>query len=282
MRAVDRKGVALISAMGVLVVLGVLSSVFSAHMRLLSAYSAKDMQEFKAHYLAVAGVQDAISRLRADSPKTDSHSDSWWTGESPEMTPFGEGGYTLTIKDETALINVEKASPQMLSAMLGGDKEALAEVVKRRLSGRVFNVADLSGAGLSADALSRVMALGTTLGDGRVNINTANADVIAALSGMDADAAGLIVKFRNGADGIEGTADDRAFTRAKQLNKVRGLTAVRTAPAIPLIRTNSNIFRVESVGSVFKGPRLVSNKKITAVMRRDGNGKVSIISWESS
>ena len=282
MRATSRKGVAMLSALGVLVILGLISSVFSAHMRLQSAYSFKDAQDFKAHYLAVAGVQDAISRLKSDSPQTDSFGDSWWTGESPEITPLGEGGYTLTIADEAARINVMKASPQMLGAILGGDKEALAAVVKHRSSGNGFNIKDLSGAVLSADALSRITTLGTTLGDGKVNINTANADVIAAFSGMDAEAAGLVVEFRKGADGMEGTDDDRVFVRAKHLAKVPGLTRVMTAPAIELIRTNSSIFRVESVGSVFKGTRLISNKKITVVLRRDNDRNVRIISWESS
>lgn len=272
----------MISALGVLVILGLLASVFSAHMRLQAAYSAKDVQEIKAHYLAVAGIQDAIARIKADLPKTDSYADEWWTGDSPEMTPLGEGGYTLTVTDESALLNVATASPQMLSVLLGGDKEATAAVADFRASQLPFVVDDLIGADLSADALSRVTALGTTVGDGKVNINTANADVIAALPGMDAGAAQLVVDYRKGPDGVGGTGDDRLFKRPKDIKSVPGLAAVRTAPAIPLIKAQTDIFRVESVGSVYKGTRLVANKRIAAVLSRDKNQEVGIISWEGS
>ena len=276
------KGVAMISALGVLVILGLLASVFSAHMRLQSAYSARDAQEFKAHYLAVAGIQDAIARIKADPQGVDSFADNWWTGEAPEMTPLGEGGYTLTITDESARINLVTASPQTLGALLGGDKEATAAVVEFRASKLPFVVEDLSAAELPADALSRAIALGTTLGNGKININTAGADVIAALPGMDADAAQLLVDYRRGPDGADGTEDDRIFAKPKNINKVRKLAPVRTAPALPLISTGSNIFRIESVGSIYKGTLLVANEKITAVLRRDKDHNVSIISWESS
>lgn len=282
LRAGTQKGVAMISALGVLLILGLLTGVFSAHMRLQSAYSAKDAQDFKAHYLAVAGVQDAIARLETDSAETDSYTDDWWMGEPVEMTPLGEGGYTLTITDESALINVATASAQTLSALLGGDKEATAAVVEFRASKPPFVVEDLASAGLPADALSRVIALGTTLGNGKVNINTVGADVIATLPGMDADAAQLLIDYRRGPDGIDGTGDDRIFARPRDIQKITGLAPVRTAPTIPLIKVRSNIFRVESVGSIYRGTRLVANEKITAVLSRDGNRNVTVISWESS
>ena len=57
--------------------------------------------------------------------------------------------------------------------------------------------------------------------------------------------------------------DDFVFAVPEDLAKVPGLTQLRTAPAIPLIKVNTNIFRIESVGSVQKGNRRISNKKIT-------------------
>ena len=198
------------------------------------------------------------------------------------MTPLGEGGYTLTITDESALINVATASAQTLSALLGGDKEATAAVVEFRASKLPFVVEDLVAANLPADALSRVTALGTTIGGGRININTAGAAVIAALPGMDAEAAQLLIDYRKGPDGIAGTSDDRVFTGAKDIQKIPGLTPLLTAPTIPLIKVKSSVFRVESVGSVYRKERLVANERITAVLRRDKNNDVTIISWESS
>jgi hypothetical protein len=48
------------------------------------------------------------------------------------------------------------------------------------------------------------------------------------------------------------------------------------------LKMNSSVFRVESVGSVYVGKRIVSNKKIVAVLHRDENGKINILSWENS
>jgi type II secretory pathway component PulK len=277
-----QQGVALLSALGVLVILGLLSHAFSAHMRLEFAYAMRDSQELKAHYLSVAGIQDAITRIRADTPSVDAYTDEWWRGASPEMTALGEGGFTLGVSDECARINVCDATTQMLDTLLGGEKESLATLLEFRSSTTLFAVEDLHGAGLGAVSLSRLLALGTTLGDGKININTANADVIAALPGMDAETAQLVVEFRAGTDGVEGTNDDFVFSKSEDLAKVPGLTPLRSAPAIPLIKVNTDLFRVESVGSVFKGKRILSNKKITAVVRRDETGKISIVSWENS
>ena len=282
MRATDQKGVAILAALGVLTILGIFSSVFLAHMKLEAAYAARDAQDLKVHYLAVAGVEDAIARLEADSPSVDSHSDAWWFGESPELTPLGEGGYTVTVTDESARINVLTASPQMLSAILGGANEEVAKAVNYRSSVRLFTVESLASAGLGADALSRVRTLGTTLGDGKVNINTANADVLAALPGMDTKAAQLVIEFRKGADGVEGTEDDFVFSAPRDLTKVPGFESAREASVKALVKTNSSFFRVEAVGKIYRGARVVGNKRIVAVLYREDNRNVSIRSWESS
>ncbi len=277
-----RKGVALLSALGVLVVLGLLSNVFSAHMRLEYAYANRNAQELKAYYLAVAGIQEGIARIEDDSPTIDAYVDAWWPGPSPKMTPLGEGGYRLSVADESARINVIKAAAQTLISIVGGDNAALAALDQYRTSNRLFSIEDLRGAGLAADPLSRLTALGTTYGDGKVNINTANADIIAALPGMDANAGQLVVEFRAGTDGIEGTHDDFVFAVPEDLTKVPGLTQLRSAPAIPLVKVNTNIFRIESVGSVKRGARTISNRKISAILHRDSDRKVSIMSWEDS
>jgi len=276
-----REGVALLTALGVLVILGLLGSVFLAHMRLEAAYAVRDAQQLQAHYLAMAGVQDAVSRLSLDSPLTDSSVDPWWTGTSPEMTRLGDGGYRLIVTDESSRINVLTASPQTLGTLVGADTEALAAVLSFRSSRKLHAIDDFVAADLKADVLSKLLSLGTVAGTDKVNINTAGADVLAALPGMDAEAGQIIVEFRKGVDGIDGTADDFVFAAPADLVKTPGLTPVRVAPALPLITVNSSVFRVESVGSVLQGVRTVSNRKINAVIKRHQDGRIHIESWEN-
>lgn len=272
----------MLAALGVLAILTLLSSVFLAHMRLEAAYAERDALQLKAHYLAVAGVETAISSLKNDSPAVDSFVDEWWQGDPPVAMQLGDGGFTAAVADESSRVNVLNASPQVLSGILGGDKEAITAILNFRSANRIFAVQDFKRADLSADAFSRVIMLGTVLGDGKVNINTANADVLAALPGMDSATAQKIVDFRNGPDGRSGTSDDFVFAVPADLAKVPGITRVRAAPAMPLVKVNSRIFRIETVGSVYKGSRVVSNKKVIAVVHRDENREVHVLSWEES
>lgn len=278
----DRRGVALLTAIGVLMILGLLGSVFLAHMKLETVYASRDAQRLKAEYLAMGGLQDAVARLAADPTTVDAYTDFWWTGSNPKMTPLGDGGYTLTVTDESSKIDVLNASPQVLGALVGGDKEALAALLNFRASRKIFTIDDFISADLKADVFSKLSTLGTTLDTQKVNINTASADVLAALPGMSTEAAQAIVEFRKGPDGIEGTPDDFVFAAPADLVKVPGLTAVGTAPVLSLVKVNSDIFQVESVGSVMRGTRTVSNKKITAVMKRGHDRRVHIVSWEGS
>jgi type II secretory pathway component PulK len=275
-------GVAILAALGVLVILGLLTSAFAAHMRLQSAMSSLESKEFKAHYLAMAGIQDAIARIKADAVGTDSYADGWWVGNSPKPVALGEGRYTLKVTDESTRLNISTATPQMLSGLLAGDKEATAAVAEFRAVDLPFVIEDLAGANIPADSFSRLIDLGTALGDGKVNINTAGADVIAVLPGMDSDTAQFVVDYRRGPDGTDATDDDHIFVKPIDILKVPGLSIVRTAPAIPFIKVGTEVFRVESVGSILRGERTVANKKIIVFLGRDENRNVKIISWESS
>ncbi len=274
------KGVALLTALGVLVILALLGSVFLAHMRLETVFAGRDAQQLKAYYLAIAGIEDAVTRLSADSTTVDAATDSWWTGPSAKFAPLGEGGYKLVISDEASRIDVLTASPQILGTLIGGNKEALASILNFRSSHKIFSIDDFVGAGLDQSVSARLKTLGTVLGDERVNINTAGADVLAALPGMDAATGQLVVEFRKGPDGVEGTRDDFVFSAPADLVKVPGLTPLRVAPALPFVKVNSNLFSVESVGSVQRGVRTVSAKTIRTAMRRDANGRIHIDSWQ--
>lgn len=77
----------------------------------------------------------------------------------------------------------------------------------------------------------------TTLGTGRINVNTVSADVL-QLVGFDEVQAQEIVAYRTGYDGVEGTEDDTPYTSPGQLagalgvpgnaNGAQGIFAVRS------------------------------------------------------
>ncbi len=59
----------------------------------------------------------------------------------------------------------------------------------------------------------------TTASTGRININTADANVLQMIPGVDANVAADIIKFRAGPDGQDGTEDDLPFRNVGQLQQ---------------------------------------------------------------
>jgi general secretion pathway protein K len=64
--------------------------------------------------------------------------------------------------------------------------------------------------GMTPEIFERIKGYLTIYGDGRVNVNTAPKAVLVAL-GLRDDLANMIITFRQGKDGVPGTADDNAF-----------------------------------------------------------------------
>ena len=63
----------------------------------------------------------------------------------------------------------------------------------------------------------------TPVSSGKININTADTNVLQMIPGVDAAAAGLIVQQRAGPDGVDGTDDDIPFNNPGQLGAL-GIT----------------------------------------------------------
>jgi general secretion pathway protein K len=57
----------------------------------------------------------------------------------------------------------------------------------------------------------------TPISSGKININTADANVLQTIPGVDAQEAAEIIKQRAGPDGVDGTADDTPFMNPGQL-----------------------------------------------------------------
>ena len=60
----------------------------------------------------------------------------------------------------------------------------------------------------------------TAISSGKLNINTADANTLQCLPGMDESSAQELIKMRSGPDGIDGTEDDVPFTNPGQVSQV--------------------------------------------------------------
>ena len=89
----------------------------------------------------------------------------------------------------------------------------------------------------------------TTVSLGTVNINTASADVLQLIPGIDANVAQAIIQSRAGQDGADGTEDDAPFQNINELNG-RNIPGLPTGGQVNQMlgqycRTVSRVFEVQ-------------------------------------
>lgn len=120
----------------------------------------------------------------------------------------------LEFIDEGALINVNLASSDVLMRLPGLDDDLAGNITEstRRPFKRKEEL--LLVEGITKDVYNKFKDLITVNGAGKININTAQGDVLAAL-GLDEELIGIILRYREdslGTDGERETEDDGAFT----------------------------------------------------------------------
>jgi general secretion pathway protein K len=136
--------------------------------------------------------------------------------------------------------------------------------------------------GMTPIVLAEIQNLITVYGDGRVNINTARAEVLNIL-GLNERLVEKIIQFREGNDGIKGTEDDNAFRDISDIKKSLidfGELTVSEADQLDSVTdqltVRSDYFRINSVGTL-KDDKVV--KKITTVVKRTPHGPPQILYW---
>lgn len=123
------------------------------------------------------------------------------------------------IIDESALININVVSSDVLGRLPGLDKDFAQEIVNS--SRRPFKLKEelLLIEGIKKDNFNKFKDLITTSGNGKININTVSSEVLSAL-GLTDDLTELIMRYRQeyaGIDDKEGTGDDGAFTNSANI-----------------------------------------------------------------
>ncbi len=119
----------------------------------------------------------------------------------------------------------------------------------------------------------------TAISNGRININTADANVLAMIPGMNG---GTIVenltKLRDGPDGTPGTEDDTPFQNAVGALQSAGLDPGQAQRAANLVTTRSSTFKVIVTAQIGSAPP----RKYTAILFRNSPTDIRIVSfyWE--
>jgi len=298
-----------------LLVIFSLSLGFSVRQKaaLLSRLSALDA----VYPIAYSGVEEAKSLVKSDTDfDVDVLSDPWTSGTVRRELGAGEFSLQTDglspVVDEERKINLNSTSAEiaarLFESVTGLSKEDADELVYNLLDwmdsdsffghpqygaeasyyenlrkpytakNAPYEVLDelLFVKGMTPAVFDKVRPYVTVYGSGHVNMNTASREVLAAL-GFSAAGVETIVQYRSGADGIDGTTDDRNFTSAGSIVgdiKTGGEQPLDISQEVLLsglidaarIGVVSTAFSVTSHGTLSNGAAL----EVDSVFRRDG------------
>jgi len=145
---------------------------------------------------------------------------------------------------------------------------------------RPFRSVDEMGRVLGMEALSAVhpgwREAFTIFGDGKIDVNEADSDVLQAATGLTPELVADILRMRRGGDEIEPTEDDVKFEDIQQL---KGWLQASTLPPDQVaerLTTESKVKRIDSRGIVGECERLIS------VVAESGEGgqATNYLLWE--
>jgi general secretion pathway protein K len=90
----------------------------------------------------------------------------------------------------------------------------------------------------------------TVYGDGKIDVNLAEADTIALVTGIPPARATQFVKYRWGPDGIAHTQDDQEYKSLDQVRTALGMSPAQFALVQDLLSLQSAVDRIESTGII--------------------------------
>ncbi len=114
----------------------------------------------------------------------------------------------------------------------------------------------------------------TAVSSGRLNVNTADANALQLIPGVDATIAAAIIQQRAGPDGVEGTEDDTPFRNAAGALQTAGLNPADAGRAANLITTRSSAFEVHVTAQIGDAKR-----EFVAIIFRTTGTDIRVVSF---
>jgi general secretion pathway protein K len=111
----------------------------------------------------------------------------------------------------------------------------------------------------------------TPFSTGKININTANANVLQMIPGVDAAMADAIVKQRAGPDGVEGTEDDTPFPNVNQLAAVTGLNPQQFGTLCDVHSSTYEVHVIAQIGDY--------KREYVAILARTSGTDLQVVSF---
>lgn len=207
-----KKASILVAALWVLIILSTLGVALGSYILTQVKFSRSYLGKTVLYPLAKAACFDAfLERAQDSTPEYDTLKE---LSKERDASFNNNTGYIYYLEDESAKININLATKQMLEKLPGLDEDLAQDIVNSgrrpfRLKEELLLIEDIT-----EDTFKKIKDYITVYGEGKVNINTAPGPVLYAL-GMDEDLINIIMEYRKeyiGADEKKGTDDDGVFT----------------------------------------------------------------------
>ena len=114
----------------------------------------------------------------------------------------------------------------------------------------------------------------TIWGDGKIDVNLADADTIELITGVSPATADEFVKYRWGPDGKPFTLDDRVYNSMDEVRAALGMSPEQFQLVESLITLTSEVDRIESTGII------AGYEKTIAVVATRNTSPVRYLSWQ--
>lgn len=114
----------------------------------------------------------------------------------------------------------------------------------------------------------------TVYGDGKIDVNTADPDILQLVTGISATQADQFVKYRWGRDGKPFTADDQIYRSLEDVRVHLGMSPQQFQAVQDMLALNSAVDRIESGGTVAD-----FTTNITAIVNRNAT-PAQILLWQ--
>jgi general secretion pathway protein K len=114
----------------------------------------------------------------------------------------------------------------------------------------------------------------TATSTGKINVNTADVNVLQLIPGVDTNAAAAIIQQRAGPDGVDGTEDDTPFSNPSLALQAGGVNPADAARAANLLTVRSSTFAVHVTARVGD-----SKREFTALIFRYTGSDIRVVGF---
>lgn len=280
----DRKGFVLLIVMWTLALLTILTISFARRALYDNRVAAYSVDRTQCLHLARGAVQRGIAEIQnkqvidfLQRKGNRTSFDQRWAQPRDLITdenivrlsgPTETEGESCRyeIIDEERFISVNKASEGILDNIDAMSFRTVSDIMNRRatLSGK-RDLAFVSREELrTLDGMDDDIWLGdkndpgvrdlvTIWGDGKINLNTASREVLELVPDVSSSALEAFVMYRNGSDGVRGTADDKFFQSFSDIGPEAGIPPLQVSLLQRHCKLDSSFFTIRGIATQRQG-----------------------------